>query len=130
MYLTQGLRRSMQQSPQAVASVYKGRRRTFAELGDRVARIGGMLRAVGLQPGDRVGMLALNSDWYLEYFPGVYWAGGVVNPINTRWSPGEIAYSLEDCQTHILIVDENCARPATAQPGVADGDQRGQRPGA
>jgi acyl-CoA synthetase (AMP-forming)/AMP-acid ligase II len=107
MYLTQGLRRSMQQSPQAVASVYKGRRRTFAELGDRVARIGGMLRAVGLQPGDRVGMLALNSDWYLEYFPGVYWAGGVVNPINTRWSPGEIAYSLEDCQTHILIVDEN-----------------------
>jgi len=109
MYLTQGLRRAVQQIPDSIASVYKGRRRTFAELGTRVARIGGMLRALGLQAGDRVGMLALNSDWYLEYYPGVYWAGGVVNPINTRWSMAEIAYSLEDCQTGILIVDENFA---------------------
>src|SRR5580765_4560609 len=99
MYLTQSLRRSVQQAPDAVASVYKGRRRTFAELGDRVARLGGMLRGLGLKAGDRVGMLALNSDWYLEYYPGVYWAGGVVNPINTRWSAAEIAYSLADCQT-------------------------------
>lgn len=107
MYLTQGLRRSVQQTPKATASVYKGRRRTFEELGDRVARIGDVLRGLGMQPGDRVGMLALNSDWYLEFYPGVYWAGGVVNPINTRWSVAEIAYSLVDCQTDILIVDSN-----------------------
>jgi len=107
MYLTQGLRRSVQQMPHAIASVYKGRRRTFAELGERIARIGGMLRSLGLQPGDRVGMLALNSDWYLEYYPGVYWAGGVVNPINTRWSVAEIAFSLDDCQTNLLIIDDN-----------------------
>jgi len=107
MYLTQGLRRSMQQTPHAIASIYKGRRRTFAELGDRVARMAGLLRNLGLKPGDRVGMLALNSDWYVEFYLGVYWAGGVVNPINTRWSPAEIAYSLEDCQTDILIVDGN-----------------------
>ncbi len=106
MYLTQGLRRAAQQTPNAIASVFQGRERTFAQLIDRVARIAGMLRALGLQPGDRVGMLALNSDWYLEYYPGVYWAGGAVNPINTRWSPAEIAFSLDDCQTGILIVDD------------------------
>ncbi|MFZ3118118.1 MAG: long-chain-fatty-acid--CoA ligase [Variovorax sp.] len=106
MYLTQGLRRAAQQTPNAVASVFQGRERTFAQLIDRVARIGGMLRQLGVQPGDRVGMLALNSDWYLEYYPGVYWAGGVVNPINTRWSAAEIAFSLDDCQTRVLIVDE------------------------
>jgi acyl-CoA synthetase (AMP-forming)/AMP-acid ligase II len=106
MYLTQGLRRAAQQTPNAVASVFQGRERTFAQLIDRVARVAGMLRRLGLQPGDRVGMLALNSDWYLEYYPGVYWAGGVVNPINTRWSAAEIAFSLDDCQTGILIVDD------------------------
>lgn len=106
MYLTQGLRRAAQQSPDAIASVFQGRRRTFAQLLDRVSRVAGLLRGVGLQTGDRVGMLALNSDWYLEYYPAVYWAGGVVNPINTRWSPAEIAFSLEDCQTRILIVDD------------------------
>ncbi|WP_326543329.1 acyl-CoA synthetase [Pseudorhodoferax sp.] len=109
MYLTQGLRRAVQQTPGATASVFQGRRRTFAELGARVARLGGLLRGLGLQPGDRVGMLSLNSDWYLEYYPGVYWAGGAVNPINTRWSPAEIAFSLEDCQTGILLVDDHHA---------------------
>ena len=109
MYLTQGLRRAVQQTPGATASVFQGRRRTFAELGARVARLGGLLRGLGVQPGDRVGMLSLNSDWYLEYYPGVYWAGGAVNPINTRWSPAEIAFSLEDCQTGILLVDDHHA---------------------
>jgi acyl-CoA synthetase (AMP-forming)/AMP-acid ligase II len=109
MYLTQGLRRAVQQTPGAIASVFQGRRRTFAELGARVARLGGMLRSLGVAPGDRVGMLSLNSDWYLEYYPGVYWAGGAVNPINTRWSPAEIAFSLEDCQTGILLVDDHHA---------------------
>jgi len=107
MYLTQHLRRTIQQNPGGIASVFQGRRRTFSELGERVARLGGMLRQLGVKPGDRVGMLALNSDWYLEYYPGVYWSGGAVNPINTRWSVAEIAYSLQDCQTGILLVDDH-----------------------
>ena len=107
MYLTQGLRRSIQQTPRAVATVFQGRRRTFAELGDRVARLAGALRELGVQPGDRVGMLALNSDRYLEYYLGTYWAGGAVNPINTRWSAAEIAYSIDDCQTALMLVDDN-----------------------
>lgn len=106
MELTQNLRRSVQQTPGATATVFKGRKRSFVQLADRVARLAGALRELGLEPGDRVGMLALNSDWYLEYYLGVYWAGGAVNPINTRWSPAEIAYSLNDCQTRILIVDD------------------------
>ena len=39
-----------------------------------------------MKPGDRVGMLSLNSDRYIEYFFAVPWAGGVLNPCNTRWS--------------------------------------------
>jgi acyl-CoA synthetase (AMP-forming)/AMP-acid ligase II len=106
MYLTQNLRRSIQQTPDRAATVYQGRTQTFAQLGERVARLAGALRKLGVQPGDRVGMLALNSDRYLEYYLGTYWAGGVVNPINTRWSPAEIAFSLQDCQTRIMLVDD------------------------
>ena len=107
MYLTRALHRSVQLTPQATASVFQGRRRSFGELGSRVARLAGALRGLGLAAGDRVGMLALNSDWYLEYYLGVYWAGGVVNPVNTRWSAAEIGFSLNDCQTRVLIVDDN-----------------------
>lgn len=41
-----------------------------------MARLAGALRGLGLQPGDRVGMLALNSDCYLEHYLVVYWADG------------------------------------------------------
>ena len=106
MHLTQGLHRALQQLPDETASVFLGRRRTFSELGSRVSRLAGGLRNLGVKAGDRVGMLSLNSDRFLEYYLAVYWAGGVVNPVNTRWSPAEIAYSLNDCETLVLIVDD------------------------
>ncbi|MEG0996931.1 MAG: AMP-binding protein, partial [Clostridia bacterium] len=61
-----------------------------------------------------VGMLAHNSDRYLEYLFAVWWGGGVLNPVNSRWSVAEIVYSLDDCGTGILIVDEHFA-------GLAEG---------
>lgn len=107
MYLTQSLRRAVQQTPHATASIYNGRKRSFAQLGERVARFAGALQALGAQAGDRVGILSLNSDWYLEYYLATYWAGAAVNPINIRWSAAEIAYSLDDCDTHVLLVDDS-----------------------
>lgn len=109
MYLTQNLRRAIQQQPHATATIFNGRQRSFAQLGERVARFAGALRALGVRPGDRVGILSLNSDWYLEYYLATYWAGGAVNPINIRWSTTEIAYSLDDCETRILLVDDSFA---------------------
>jgi acyl-CoA synthetase (AMP-forming)/AMP-acid ligase II len=106
MYLTQGLHRALQQRPNAIASICGDRAWTFAQFGHRVARLAGALHRLGMKTGDRVGMLSLNSDVYLEYYLGVYWAGGVVNPVNTRWSVKEIAFSLDDCRTDILIVDD------------------------
>lgn len=109
MYMTQGLHRALQQTPQLIATRDGARIRTYAEHADRVARLAGALRGLGVGPGDRVGMLALNSDRYVEYYLGVYWAGAVVNPVNIRWSAAEIAFSLDDCDTRVLIVDSRFA---------------------
>jgi len=104
--LTQGLHRALQRDPDGIATVFQGRRQSFAVFADRVARLAAALRAVGMATGDRVGMLALNSDRYLEYYLAVPWGGGIVNPCNVRWSAAEVAYSLDDCDTRILIVDD------------------------
>lgn len=107
MYLTQSLHRAVQQHPDRIAVRFGERQRTFAEFVDRVAHLAGALRKLGMQVGDRVAMLSLNSDRFLEYQMGVPWGGGVLNPCNTRWSPAEILYSLDDSGSTILIVDEN-----------------------
>jgi len=121
MYLTQGLHRCLQQTPDRVATVFRGRRHTFRELGDRVARLAGALRALGMANGDRVSMLSLNSDRYIEYMLSVWWGGGVLNPVNTRWSVPEIVYSLDDCDTGILVVDDHFLPMV---PGIVAGASR------
>lgn len=66
MYLTQGLHRSVQQKPDGIATIFGDRVRTFAEQYERVARLAGALRGLGVTPGDRVAYLGLNSDWFVE----------------------------------------------------------------
>ena len=109
MYLTQSLHRSVQQNPDRPATIYRDRIRSVAESADRIARLAGALAAVGVQRGDRAGILALNSDRYLEYFHAVPWMGAAVNPVNIRWSPAEIAYSLAESDTRVLFVDDTFA---------------------
>ena len=105
MRITQALKRNLQQIPNELATIDGERRHTWAELVERIARLAGGLKRLGLAPGDRVGIIALNSDRYLEVFFGVPWAGGVIVPVNHRWSAAEIAYSLNDSGTTLLFVD-------------------------
>jgi acyl-CoA synthetase (AMP-forming)/AMP-acid ligase II len=107
LHLTQVIHQNLQQRPNAVATVFQGRERTHAQLADRVARLAAGLKGLGVQPGDRVGLLSANSDRYVEMYLAVWWAGAAVNPINTRWSAAEIAFSLDDCETAVLCVDDN-----------------------
>lgn len=107
MHLTQFLHKGLMERPQAVALVCGARRSSFAAFADRASRFAAALQALGLQPGDRVGMLALNSDRYIEYLWATWWAGGAINPVNVRWNPQEVAYSLDDCDTRILLVDDH-----------------------
>jgi acyl-CoA synthetase (AMP-forming)/AMP-acid ligase II len=122
MYLTQPLHRALQQFPDRVALSFGERKTTFRTLADRVARLAGALRGLGMRTGDVVSILALNSDRYFEYIVGVPWGGGVLNPCNIRWSAAEIGYSLEDSGSRILLVDD------TFLPVVEKLDAEGERP--
>lgn len=106
MYLTQGLHRALQRAPEQIATIHGDRIRTFAESAERIARLAGALRSFGVHDGARVAKMSLNSDRYLEYLWATCWADGVINTVNIRWSPAEIADSLDDCDTRVLFVDD------------------------
>lgn len=106
MYLTQSLHKAARENPSGIATIFAERTTTFSRLLDRVARLAGALRNQGVATGDRLAMLALNSDRYIEYIFGTLWAGAALNPVNTRWSVAEIAYSIDDCGTEVLLVDD------------------------
>jgi len=104
MHLTQALHQHLRQSPQTCAACDDNRTLTWAELVDQVARFAGALLRDGLQPGDRVAMLARNDVDYLIYIFGTFWAGGVINPVNWRWTIDEIAFSLNDSGAKFLFL--------------------------
>ncbi|MBF9072015.1 long-chain-fatty-acid--CoA ligase [Streptacidiphilus fuscans] len=109
MYLTQALHRELQVAPERTMTVCGGRARTAREVVDRVARLAAALRGLGVEPGDRVAVLARNSDRYHEIFFGAWWTAVAVNPVNTRWSVEEIAYGLNDSGSLVLFVDDDFA---------------------
>jgi acyl-CoA synthetase (AMP-forming)/AMP-acid ligase II len=83
-----------------------------------------MLRALGVRPGDRVALLARNRTHYLDYVLGTFWAGGVINPVNLRWSAREIGFSLTDSETRLLIVEPEFAGLIEEIRAFAPGVQR------
>ncbi|SDS31282.1 AMP-binding protein [Microlunatus soli] len=105
-YWTSGLHRALQQQPDGIATIQGDRQRTFAEQADRVARLAGGLRGLGVGDGVRVGLLALNSDRTVETILAIPWADGVFNLIDTMRAPFEIAPMLAESDTEILFVDD------------------------
>jgi long-chain acyl-CoA synthetase len=114
MDVVYALRRARQLHPDAVAAYDGDRSITFAEFADRVRRMANALRDLGVQPGDRVAVLMLNSLRYLELYHAVPLAGAIIVPVNIRWNPAEIIFGLSDSQTRLLIVDDAFARMAPA----------------
>ncbi|MES3040683.1 MAG: long-chain-fatty-acid--CoA ligase [Pseudomonadota bacterium] len=106
MFISQTLRRAVQLNPNGVATIYANRKQTWCEFEKRVARLAAGIRSLGVGDGDRVAILSLNCDRYLEYFYAVPWAGAALNPVNLRLAPPEIAYTLNDSGSSILFVDD------------------------
>lgn len=107
MNLTQLLYRNVRQRPHQAAICYQDKSWSYRELVDRVARLAGGLRGLGVKDGVCVAQLSMNSDRYLEYLFAVPWAGGHFNLVNVRWSVAEIAYSLKDSDANVLFVDDS-----------------------
>src|SRR5690348_7579106 len=78
-------------------------RLTFAELAEAAITSARALIASGVQPGDRVAMWAPNTtEWVLAAL-GVYAAGGVIIPLNTRFKGAEAAYVINRAHAKVLF---------------------------
>jgi acyl-CoA synthetase (AMP-forming)/AMP-acid ligase II len=95
--LLEMLRSTVDAVPKSEAVVeVGGERLTYRELWDRSARTAGGLRALGIQPGDRVAIrLGNGADWCVAFW-GIQMAGAVVVPVNTRFTEAEVEYVITD----------------------------------
>ncbi len=78
-------------------------RLTFAELGAAAEQAGRALIASGIQPGDRVAIWAPNCRQWVIAALGIFEAGGVLVPLNTRFKGAEARYVLDRADVKILF---------------------------
>ncbi len=76
---------------------------SYLEFRNRALAIGGNLRGLGLQTGDRVAFCLANSPRILEIVYGCFAAGLIVVPINARLHPREIAYIVANSGAKVLV---------------------------
>jgi fatty-acyl-CoA synthase len=90
--------------PDKTAVVHGERRYSYRQLAERSWRLANALRAAGLDKGDRVATLLVNSPAMLEAHFGVPAAGGIMVAVNHRLSSAEVGYILSHSGARYLLL--------------------------
>ncbi|HYZ97275.1 MAG TPA: AMP-binding protein [Acidimicrobiales bacterium] len=95
-----------------------GTKLSAADVADRGRRIGGVLRDLGVGPGDRVATLVENSPDAALAWWGIVLAGAVAVPINTAYKGEYLRHQLADSGSKVLLVEPSLRE--RAEPVVGD----------
>ena len=79
---------------------------TYADLVERAFERARSLMALGVEPGDHVGILMPNCPEYIELLFGAVLAGAVAVPVNARYKAAELAYVVENADLVGLITSD------------------------
>jgi fatty-acyl-CoA synthase len=81
------------------------RRRTFAEIGERAARLASALRGLGVDGDQRVGTFMWNNAEHLEVYLAAPAMGAVLHTLNIRLSSDQVGYIATHAGDYAVVVD-------------------------
>ncbi|AMB86820.1 long-chain fatty acid--CoA ligase [Pseudomonas agarici] len=82
-------------------------RYSYPTLGERVARLAGVLTAVGVKAGDTVAVMDWDSHRYLECMFAIPMIGAVIHTVNVRLSPEQILYTMNHAADRFVLVNSD-----------------------
>src|SRR5215467_9617449 len=87
--------------------VYRDLRRfTYRQIVERIGRLASALSKIGVRPGETVGVLDWDSNRFLEAFFAIPMMGAVLQTVNVRLSPEQIAYTINHAGASTLLVND------------------------
>lgn len=112
------LQESAKRVPDKPVAILDDVRLTYAELDELSNRVAANLTAVGIGPGDTVGLQLPNLPQFIVAYFGILKAGAVVVPMNVLLKAPEIAFYLSNSKAKMFITFAGVA--AEASKGAAD----------
>ncbi|MRX50142.1 AMP-binding protein [Paracoccus sp. S-4012] len=96
-----------------------GRRISYREMARLSAGIVLRLEAAGVRPGDRVAVQVEKSPEALALYLATIRAGAVFLPLNTAYTPAEVAYFVGDAEPAVVVCDPARLEATRAVAGSA-----------
>jgi fatty-acyl-CoA synthase len=107
LLLGETLARNARKCPDLEGIIFRDGRISYRELDERVNRLANALLSTGMGAGDSFGLMMQNRREMVEIFYAAAKIGAVNVPVNTRLSPPEMAYILNNADAKILFFSEN-----------------------
>jgi carnitine-CoA ligase len=99
------LREAEAHRPRSVLLRWRGGQATVAEFAATARSVANGLRALGVQVGDRVGVLASNSERFVALWYGIYLAGAIEVPVNADLRGPMLDHVLQDSEPAFLLAE-------------------------
>jgi len=90
--------------PDRDAIVFARNRWTYAETAERTNRLAHALMGLGVNKGDRIGILEVNCNQYVEAYFAAAKLGAIFVPLNFRAKADELQYLIANAEAKILLV--------------------------
>ena len=84
--------------------IFEGKSWSFAETYDRINRLSNGLASLGVEKGDRIGILQVNCNQYIEIYFAAAKIGAIFVPLNFRARAEELSYMIGNAEAKILFV--------------------------
>src|SRR5215212_10737990 len=94
----------------------------YSALEGGTRHVAGLLRARGVQPGDRVGVMLPNVPYFPFLFFGALRVGAVVVPMNPLLKDREVGFHLSDSGARLLFAWHQFGSAAEAGAEIAGAD--------
>ncbi|MCA9729229.1 MAG: AMP-binding protein, partial [Candidatus Eisenbacteria bacterium] len=112
--------RSAQADPSAPLLIKPDGIETYGDIARRAAGFAHTLSGLG-KPGDRVAILAENTETYVAEYYGAAGAGWIAVPLNTSLHADALAFMLRDAGARVLVHEKRFSKVAdqalTSGPG-------------
>jgi acyl-CoA synthetase (AMP-forming)/AMP-acid ligase II len=86
--------------------VVEGKRWTYAQINKRVNRLANALAKLGVNKGDRIGMLQVNCSEFVEAYFAAAKLDAIFVPLNFRAKADELSYMILNAEAKVLFVGE------------------------
>jgi len=92
--------------PERPCVIFEGKRYSFGEVAERVNRLANALQNMGVGKEDRVAVLQVNCNQYVEIYFAVAKVGAIFVPLNFRAKDNELTHMLNNSEAKVLFTGD------------------------